>query len=94
MKFAAVPGRWNKDDDNTCHILIASQLTAFAKTVIAKLPVPAKIGSLVFWPFYMSFPFKIQNEARNLDTDLPTPACHHANIHIHKEQHGCSFAMS
>jgi hypothetical protein len=36
---------------------------------------------------------KIQNEARNLDADLPTPACHRADIHNLKEQHGRSFAI-
>ncbi|MFO0852860.1 MAG: IS4 family transposase [Candidatus Brocadia sapporoensis] len=36
---------------------------------------------------------KIQNEARNLDMDLPTPACHQADIHNLKEQQGRSFAI-
>ncbi|BBO16252.1 conserved hypothetical protein [Candidatus Brocadia pituitae] len=34
LKFVVVLGKWNKDDDNTCHILITNQLTASAKTVI------------------------------------------------------------
>ena len=33
LKFVVVLGKWNKDDDNTCHILITNQLTASAKTV-------------------------------------------------------------
>ena len=36
---------------------------------------------------------KIQNEARNLYPDLPTPACPQADIHNLKEQHGRSFAI-
>jgi SRSO17 transposase len=35
LKFVVVLGKWNKDDENTCHILITNQLTASAKTVIA-----------------------------------------------------------
>ncbi len=34
IKFVVVPGKWNKDDDNTYHVLITNQLTASAKTVI------------------------------------------------------------
>ena len=36
---------------------------------------------------------KIQNEARNLDDGLPTPACHQAHTHNLREQHGRSFAI-
>jgi len=36
---------------------------------------------------------KIQNEARNLNADLPTPACHQADIHNLKEQHERSSAI-
>ena len=35
----------------------------------------------------------LQNEARNLDPDLPTPTSHQADIHNLKEQHGRSFAI-
>ncbi|MFO0855084.1 MAG: IS701 family transposase [Planctomycetia bacterium] len=34
LKFVVILGKWNKDDENTCHILITNQLTASAKTVI------------------------------------------------------------
>ena len=34
IKFVVIFGKWNKDDDNTYHILITNQLTASAKTVI------------------------------------------------------------
>lgn len=34
IKFVVVLGKWNKDDDNTFHILITNQLTASTKTVI------------------------------------------------------------
>ena len=34
IKFVVVLGKWNKDDDNTYHVLITNQLTASAKTVI------------------------------------------------------------
>ena len=34
IKFVVVLGKWNKDDDNSFHILITNQLNASAKTII------------------------------------------------------------
>ena len=34
IKFVVILGKWNKDDDNTYHILITNKLNSSAKTVI------------------------------------------------------------
>jgi len=34
IKFVVIFGKWNKDDDNTYHILITNQLNASSKTII------------------------------------------------------------
>ena len=34
LKIVVILGKWNKDDDNSVHILITNQLNASAKTVI------------------------------------------------------------